>query len=182
MPPAREIEVARTPLVYAVVDGPSRHIALKARGVVLRRFLLRDFWSVGRAPARTSPFWLVAKRPLVEPVPRMPPPPGDATSRETPPEPAPLTVAAMPARYRLLFDGGLSIWVHPGGAPTRWQRLWEALGAASDRLGAGATVLAGPVVRARRQALVVELPREEARALYWAARPPWPLLLRGTCP
>ena len=87
----------------------------------------------------------------------MPPTPGEATPRETPPEPAPLTVAAMPARYRLVFEGGLSIWVHPGGAPTRWQRLWEAAGAASDRLGARATVLAGSALRARRQALVVEL-------------------------
>jgi hypothetical protein len=181
-PTEQELQVARLPLVYAVVDSPARQIALKARGVVLRRFRLRALWAAGGLPSRAGPLWLVTKRPLIEPVPRMPPAPGAPAAGAAPPEPAPLTAAAMPARYRLVFEGGLSIWVHPGGAPGRWQRLWDTLGAARDRLAARATVVAGRITGKPQQALVVELASEEARALYWAARPPLPLLLRRGCP
>jgi hypothetical protein len=88
----------------------------------------------------------------------------------------------MPARYRLVFEGGLSIMVHPGGAAARWQRLWDALGAMSDRTAAWGTVLVGPFVGGPRRVLIVELTGEEARALYWAVRPPLPVLLHVACP
>ena len=150
-----EVGLARTPILYGIVDGPLRRIELKARGVVLRRFPLRAVSSIGRARAPTGPWVLVAKLPLIEPVPRMPRPPGEAT--ENADDDRPLTVATMPMRYRLAFEGGLSILVHPGGAAPRWQRLLDGLGAVTDRIGAWATVLAGRFVGARRRVLIVEL-------------------------
>jgi len=177
----REASLARTPILYAVVDGPSRWIELKARAVVLRRFLLRDVSSIGRAPPPMGPWRLVTKRPLIEPVPRRPRPPGQATAAGDTDDVRPLTVAEMPVRYRLAFDGGLSILVHSGGAAARWQRLLDGLGALTDRIGAWATVLAGRVVGPQRRVLIIELTAEESRALYWAIRPPLPVLLRVAC-
>jgi hypothetical protein len=177
-----EFSLARRPSLYAVLDGPSRRIELRARGVVLRRFPLRELSSIGRARAATGPWVLVAKLPLIEPAPRMPRPPGDPTSTENGAEGSPMTVAAMPARYRLVFQGDLWILVRPGGAETRWQRFLDGLGALTDRIRAWARVLAGRVVGARRRVLLAELTAEEARALYWAVRPPLPVLLRVACP
>jgi hypothetical protein len=181
-PSGAELSLARRPSLYAVVDGPSGRIELRARGVVLRRFPLRDVSSIGRGPAPTGPWVLVAKLPLIDPIPRVPPLPGDPASPESRVDDKPLTVAAMPARYRLVFQGGLWIVVHPGGAGARWQRLLDRLGAMTDRIGAWAGVLAGRFVGARRRVLLVELTAEEARALYWAVRPPLPVLLRVACP
>lgn len=177
-----EIDLAGAPTLYAVVDGPSRQIELKAKGIVLRRFPLRDVSLIGRRRADAGPSVLARKVPLIEPPPRTPPRPGDATDREKMAEPEPLTVAAMPARYRLVFKDGLSMMVHPGGGGARWERLLDSLGALSDRLRAWVTVLAGQFVGAPRHVLIVELSTEEARAFYWAVRPPLPVLLRGWCP
>ncbi len=177
-----ELSLAGRPSLYAVVDGPSRRIELRARGVVLRRFPLRELSSIGHARAPTGPWVLVAKLPLMEPAPTMPRPPGDTTSAQNGAEDSPMTVATMPARYRLVFQGDLWILVHPGGAETRWQRFWDGLGAVTDRITAWARVLTGRVVGARRLVLFVELTGEEGRALYWAVRPPLPVLLRVACP
>ncbi len=179
--PGLELSLARHPSLYTVVDGPSRRIELKAKGVVLRRFSLRDVSSVDRAPVPTGPWVLVAKLPLIEPVPRMPRPQGGPLSPENGADDRPLTVAAMPARYRLVFQGELWIMVHPGGAGARWQRLLDGLGAMTDRIRAWAGVLTARLVGARRRVLIVELTAEEARALYWAVRPPLPVLLRVAC-
>jgi hypothetical protein len=145
--------VARRPSLYAVVDGPSRRIDLKARGVVLRRFPLGELSSIGHATAPTGPWILVETLPLIEPAPRMPGRPRDSTSAENGADDRPLTVAAMPARYRLVFQGDLWILVHRGGAETRWQRFLDGLGALTDRIRAWAGVLTGRVVGARRHVL-----------------------------
>lgn len=179
---ARELAVARAPGLYAVVDGPARQIELKARGIVLRRFPLRGLALVGRVPPPGGPWDLVAKQPLIEPTPRIPPQPGTPPSRDKPAGDAPLTVAAMPARYRLVFEGGLSILVHPGGATGRWQRVLDGLGAAADRVRAWTMVFAGRLAGDPRWALLAELSADEARALYWAVRPPLSVLLRVACP
>jgi len=176
-----ELSLARRPSLYAVVDGPARRIELRARGVVLRRFPIRDVSSIGRAPPPTGPWVLVAKLPLIEPVPRRPRPPGDPIAPQNGPDDRPLTVAAMPARYRLVFQGELRIIVHPGGAGARWQQLLDGAGALTDRIRAWAGVLTGRFVGARRRVLLVEMTAEEAKALYWAVRPPLPVLLRVAC-
>ena len=176
-----EANLARAPILYAVVDGPSRWFELKARAVVLRRFPLRDVSSIGRAPPPVGPWRLVTKHPLIEPLPRKPQPPGQATAPGDADDARPLTVADMPPRYRLAFEGGLSILIHPGGAAARSQRLLDGLGALADRIGAWATVLASRVVRPQRRVLIAELTAEDARALYWAVRPPVPVLLRVAC-
>lgn len=178
----RELAVARAPGLYAVVDGPARQIELKARGLVLRRFPLKGLALVGPAPPPGGPWVLVAKQPLIEPTPRIPPLPGAPPSPDKPAEDAPLAVAAMPARYRLVFEGGLSILVHPGGATSRWQRVLDGLGAAADRVRTWMTVMAGRLAGGPRWALLAELSAEEARALYWTVRPPLPVLLRIACP
>jgi hypothetical protein len=181
-PTELETSLARAPILYAVVDGPARRIELRARAVVLRRFALRDMSSIGRAPPPAGPWRLVTKRPLIEPVPRRPRPPGLAAAGEDTDDLRPLTVKEMPARYQLAFDGGLSILVHSGGATARWQRLLERFGALTDRISGWATVLAGRVVEPQRRVLIVELTAEESRALYWAIRPTLPVLLRVICP
>jgi len=176
-----ELSLARHPSLYAVVDGPSRRIELRARGVVLRRFLLSDVSSIGRARAPAGPWVLVTKLPLIEPVPRMPLSPGDPTSPDNEADDSPLTVAAMPARYRLVFQGELWIIVHPGGAGARWQRFLDGVGALTDRIRSWAGVLIGRFVGTPRRVLLVEMTAEEGKALYWAVRPPLPVLLRVAC-
>lgn len=180
--PGLEVSVARAPTLYAVVDGPSRRIELRAQGIVLRRFPLRGLSSIGPRRGEVGRSLLIAKRPLVEPAPRIPAPAGEETAQEPAAEAPPLTVADMPARYRLVFDDGLSVMVHPGGAVGRWRRLVDRLGALSDRTSAWGTVLGGYLAGARRRLLLVELSARDAQALYWSIRPPLPVLLRVACP
>jgi hypothetical protein len=176
-----ELALARGSMLYAVIDVPGRRIQVKARGLVLRGFSIRTISSVGGVPP-TGLRKLVGKRPLIEPAPRMPPRPEEAAAREAEAPERPLTVADMPARYRLAFEGELWILVRAGEGDTGW-RAWQArAGALTDRVRAWGTVLGGRLAAARRRVLLLELTADDARALYWSLRPPVAVLFRVACP
>lgn len=177
-----EVRLAEASRLYMIVDAANRRLVLKAKGTVVREFPVRSMDWVGGSRKRGEPYSLLEKTPSIEPAPRMPPNPGADTDSRVTEDSNPLNVSAMPARYELVFTGGFSLLVHPGGADLLWHRALDRLGGLSHQVRARVFTWGGRLWGSPRKFLLLEMSPEESQALYWALRPSMKVLIhQGSC-
>jgi hypothetical protein len=161
----QELELAKSPALYCIIDLPGRQIQLKSRGMVLQEWKIERFHRWGDAPPMSAVS--LGKKSTLFPPKRTKIKPGAEEEGDSFELDA-LELKDMPASFVLYFDGGVRISIRPkpvkfisriGGIGRffSWY-LWVPLRNLGNEL------------RGRPfSAFDLALPnKEETKALYWA--------------
>jgi len=180
-----ELSMAKTKALYMVIDIPHHQAVLKARGIVLRTFPLREIDWIGDPIPQSSSFHLTTKDPMVSPLSISPPPASDKTveakSEEdqsaTLPPPKAQTVSDMPLRYELVFQDGIVVIVQPHHLPSFWGNAFQQLANWTGRVTANVSTWKESFGQPSEPYLVLSMEPIDAQAFYWAVLPPMPWLV-----
>lgn len=162
-----ELKLAARPQTYLLVDLVSGTVQVKARGVELHRIPIAA-WSVTELPRLTGTFRLTARPPVI----RRKIDPSATTEQE------PISLADMPAEYRLSFipamtmevessaEEGAMGWIHAASQKT-WKQLlvWRQH-------------LAGVPSSGEAPTISMTLSSEHAQSLAWSTVDGMPVVIR----
>jgi len=166
-----EIKLAAHPQIYLLLNLPDRSIAIKGRGIELRRLPIRA-WQAMEERAMVGVFRLRTR-------------PQGARPKAAPlddPAQDPIELKDMPAAYELLFDPTLAVTVAPPFQERPW--LW-ALGLVRDswtKIVSWIRSTAAPDENANSPCIRLTLSVEAAQSLAWSVTDGMPLLIRRTTP
>jgi hypothetical protein len=160
-----ELQLAKSPKVYAIFDLGGKRIMLKAKDVVLKEFPVESCTQWG-AWVRPKPLALLGKTALLKPGRKEIKPKTD--DEEDTSEPLALQLDDMPVRYRLKFDDGIRIYVRPKsvGVITTLINLLSSLKSVLVIRPLG--TLWNGLHRENFTEIAVYLDEKDARSLYWS--------------
>ena len=160
-----EVELAKSPKIYAIFDLGAKMITLKAKGVALKEFPMESCSHWG-APVSAKPHPLLGKTALLKPRRKEIKPKTD--EEENASEPQAWQLDDMPARYRLTFDDGIRIYVRPRsvGVITTLVNLLSLVKSSLVTRPLG--TLWNGLRRESFTEMAVHLSEKDARSLYWS--------------
>lgn len=171
-----ELDLARKPKIYFTLDLGRQMAQIKSSGVVLRELPLSGFNHFGPPSAAVSRA-LVEKRSLFEPERNVIDPEAAKKKKEGQKfELKTLELDDVPSSFKLLFDDGTRITVKGVGE--------SLLGKLGQSLASGFWLVSRPLIfnwqflrGAPYTELLLTLPREDARRLYWSISEGVPCLI-----
>lgn len=173
-----ELQLAKTPHVYALFDLVEKKIFIKVRGIVLKELPI-DSVVIWGSRIKVKPLTLLKKDALLAPERKeiKPPKEGEEPSSEL----QALQVGDMPVRYRLSFEGNGHIWMYV--RPTAEETLPTVLNLLSYLKS---YLIIRPMVTlwyALQEEpfteIVIYLNENDARSLYWAFQEGYGCVIRG---
>ncbi len=172
----QELLLANAQSLYIVVDTIQNIVLLKARGIPLRTFKLKETGWIGDVFTQPTIIHLTSKNPLISPLPIIPPQAPSSSSLNDQ-SAVPLTVTDMPYRYDLTFQENLTILVQPSRLQGFWANVVHQIAGWSQRVAANMGTRAKS-----HHYLVMIIDPAEAQALYWATIPPMNCLILTELP
>ncbi len=166
-----EIKLAARPQIYLLLDLPDHVIAIKGRGVELRRLPITA-WQAVEERAMTGVFRLRARPQVVRPKAA---PPDD-------PAQDPIELKDMPAAYELLFDPTLAVTVAPPVQERPWLWAKSLMRDSWTKIASWIRSTAATDEKAASPYLRLTLSVEAAQSLAWSVTDGMPLLIRRTPP
>lgn len=171
-----ELELAKKPKIYFTLDLGRSSAQIKSSGVVLRELPISGFSHWGRPSGQVSRI-LVEKLSLFEPERHVIDPEAAKKKKEGEKfELKTLELADVPSSFKLVFDDGTRITVKGGGE--------SLLGKLGQSLANGFWHLGRPLIFNWKflrgepyTELLLTLPRDDARRLYWSISEGVPCLI-----